>query len=620
MGSELQNTSKPESTNLMNGSRMRIKPSFYPAILFLAFFASHVRVASAADENAVAASQALNQLFRSYARESAPYFPLTASESGDHRYDSILANDLGDDYRAGLKRLCADYLKNLLTIDKSALNSQQRLSYDIFEHARRRCIESFEYPWHLMPVDQVGSSLPSRFPIMGAGKGIHPFKTVANYEDFLGRIDGFVAWMDTAISNMRIGVERGITRPRSVMLKVVPQLDAQIVTDLRASLFYDPVRNFPRDFDEETRRALSGKYLAAIEQKIVPAYRRLRDFIRDEYLPKCRTSYGLGDLPGGREMYLFAVRQSTTTDLTPQQIYNLGIVEVDRIKSEIDALRAEIEMNRDPTLTRYRNADDLLRGYGELRDSVIKALPRLFGRFPAADFEIRPIEAFREKSMPSSYVAASLDGSRPGVFYLNTSPVKNTGSAAVSRSLFLHEAVPGHHLQMALQRENSGLPAFRKFAWYIAFGEGWALYSESLGEELGVYQNRRDRLGMLYGELFRAARLVVDVGLHEKGWTRQQAIDYMLATVGGSQEGIEREVERYMAWPGQALGYKIGQLKIIEIRKKAEKTLGASFDIRAFHDELLKDGGMPLDILEAKMDRWIAAQSARGPYTPHLQR
>lgn len=596
--------------------RAPISLSVSVVILSSIFLASYPCAAQTADDRAVSASQALRTLFQSYAQESAPYFPLTASENGDHTYDGVLANDLSDDYRAGLKHLCATYRQKLQGIDRAALHGQERLSYDIFEHSRNRCIESFDYPWHLLPVNQVGSSLPSRFPIMGAGKGVHPFKTVRNYEDFLKRIDGFVAWMDTAMVNMRLGIERGITQPRDVMLKVIPQLEAHMVTDPRESLFYEPIKNLPQDFDVAIRQALTDKYLAAIEQKIVPAYRTLRDFIQDEYLPKCRTSYGFSDLPGGRDMYLFAVRQSTTTHLTPEQIYDLGLVEVQRIASEIKALRMEIRAAQDAELTRYHSVADLLHSYAQLRHAVRLALPQLFGRFPTADFEIRPIEAFREKSMPSSYVASSPDGTRLGVFYLNTAALKSGGSATISPSLFLHEAIPGHHLQQALQRENKALPIFRKFAWYNAFGEGWALYAEGLGQEMGIYQNRRERLGMLADELFRAARLVVDVGIHDRGWTRQQAIDYLLTTVGGPPERAEREVERYMAWPGQALGYKIGQLRILDMRQKAAKRLGAAFDIRAFHDELLQDGAMPLDILEAKMEQWIAAQSTHNPKAP----
>jgi uncharacterized protein (DUF885 family) len=273
------------------------------------------------------------------------------------------------------------------------------------------------------------------------------------------------------------------------------------------------------------------------------------------------------------------------------------------------ALQAQITAAGDPDLPRYGSPEALLAAYGSVRTSVEAALPTLFGRLPRSSFEIRAIEAFREQSMPSSYEAPSPDGSRIGVFYLNASDARDGRTAHVSRSLFLHEAVPGHHLQMTLQRENASLPDFIRFGWYTAYGEGWGLYAESLGDELGVYDNRRDRLDMLINEEFRAARLVVDVGIHEKGWTRQQAIDYL----PGPRGNAEREVERYMAWPGQALGYKIGQLKIRALRIKAQAALGPAFDVRAFHDELLGDGALPLSILEIKMDRWIDAQKSRRP-------
>jgi uncharacterized protein (DUF885 family) len=369
-------------------------------------------------------------------------------------------------------------------------------------------------------------------------------------------------------------------------------------------VYYEPIRNFPKEFDDATRNALTEKYVRAIATQIVPAYRRLRGFVNDDYLPRCRPTFGLTDLPGGRAMYAFAVRVGTTTSLTPDEIYALGEREVTRISGEIDRLNAEVAAAGDVPPARYATVDELLQAYVAFRASVEATLPTLFRRFPKAGFEIRPIEAFRERSMPSSYVPASPDGARPGIFYLNAAALREGHATAVSRNLFLHEAVPGHHLQMALQRENRGLPGFRRFSWYNAFGEGWALYAESLGTELGAYGNRHDRLGMLGAELFRAKRLVVDVGLHAKGWTREQAITYL----GGSREGAEREAERYMAWPGQALGYKLGQLTILGLRRKAETALGASFDLREFHDAVLEDGGMPLSVLEAKMERWIAGR------------
>jgi uncharacterized protein (DUF885 family) len=320
-------------------------------------------------------------------------------------------------------------------------------------------------------------------------------------------VDGFVTWIDTAIANMRTGIGRGITQPRDIMTKVVPQLDTQIV----------------------------------------PAYRRLRAFVHDEYLPRCRSTFGISDLAGGKALYAFAVRNGTTASLTADEIFALGEKEVARITAEISRLQAEIIAAGEAPPARYTSVNDLLRAYADFRASVDAALPALFRRFPKAGFEIRPIEAFRERSMPSSYVPASVDGVRPGVFYLNASPLSDGRPMGVSRSLFLHEAVPGHHLQLALQRENRRLPGFRRFSWYNAFGEGWALYAEGLGVELGAYGNRHDRLDMLWAELFRAKRLVVDVGLHAKGWTRAQAIEYL----GAPRDNSEREVDRYLAWPGR---------------------------------------------------------------------
>jgi uncharacterized protein (DUF885 family) len=546
----------------------------------------------------------LADLVRDYSREVTPYYPFTASEAGLRQYDRVLANSIGEEYRTGLAALCSRYLADVRRVETATLTDHERVTRDIFEYNLDTCLQRLRQPWHLLPVDQVGRSLPSEFAVIGAGKGSHPFKTPQNYEDFLGRVDGFVTWMDTAIVNMRAGMASGITQPRDVMVKVVPQLDAQIVTDPRTSVFYEPIRNFPKDFDAATRRALTDKYARAIQQQIVPAYRRLRTFVQDEYLPRCRSTVGVSALPGGEAMYAFAVRTGTTTDLGPDEIFALGEREVTRISREIARLDAEIVAGGDASLPRYANVDQLLGAYGEFRRTVEDKLPSVFGRFPKAGFEIRPIEAFRERSMPSSYVPASPDGSRPGIFYLNAAAVRDGRPASVSRNLFLHEAVPGHHLQMALQRENSTLPGFRRFAWYNAFGEGWALYAESLGVELGLYANRRDRVNMLGAELFRAKRLVVDVGVHAKGWTRERAITYL----GGARDDAEREAERYMAWPGQALGYKIGQLKILELRRRAEAKLGASFDLRAFHDAILEDGGMPLSVLEAKMERWITAR------------
>ena len=470
-----------------------------------------------------------------------------------------------------MKDLCTRHAATLRRIDPATLGEQDRLTYEILAHRLQSCLDGFRFDWYLLPVDHVGQRWPSRFPIIGAGRGSHPFKTPQNYEDFLGRIDGFVAWMDTAIANMRVGVgarlhaaapRHGEARPAArradrgrsegePLLRAHPQRPGRRSTR-------PPARRWRRS----TRRR-SATRSSRPTGACAPSCRR-------STCRQCRTSYGWSDLPGGREGYRLAVRWSTTTELTPDEIFEIGLAEVKRITAEIDALRAEIDAAGEPEPMRFRSLDSLLAGYARLQTTVDAAMPRLFGRFPKTAVEVRPVEPFRERTLPSSYEAGAPDGSRPGVFYLNAGDVRRGGTAPVFRNLYLHEAVPGHHFQIALQRENPALPGFRRFAWYTAFGEGWALYAESLGSELGAYTSRRDRLGMLGGELFRARRLVVDVGLHAKGWSRDQALTYL----GGRSPNTELEVDRYMVWPGQALGYKIGQLRILGLRRKAEAALG----------------------------------------------
>jgi len=461
------------------------------------------------------------------------------------------------------------------------------------------------------------NSMPVDFPIIGSGTGLHPFKSVTDYDNFLKRIDRFSVWVDTAIANMRKGVEVGIVQPRVVIEKTLPQLDAMIVAEPKQSVFFQPILQMPQNFSESDKARLAFAYSQAIEQRIVPAYRRLRNFVQEEYLPKTRVTYGLSNLPDGVAWYEQAVRTQTTTSLTPEEIYQLGTQEILRIKQEMERIRTESGLQGNlQEFSRYlakkaapgfTNRDELIKGYEAIRQKVTPQLTKLFGHLPKATFEIRTVEQFREKSSPSQYQPASPDGSRPGIFYVNASAIEINPRRA-SESLFLHEALPGHHFQISLQREQERLPRFRRFGNYNAFAEGWALYAESLGPELGLYNDPSQYFGRLNSELFRATRLVVDVGLHRKNWSRDQALKFMRGTTGASEAGASLEIDRYIAWPAQALSYKIGQLKISAIRSKAERALGTKFDIRAFHDEILKDGAMQLDLLERKMDVWIASQ------------
>jgi len=403
-----------------------------------------------------------------------------------------------------------------------------------------------------------------------------------------------------------------------LMVKVLPRLDALIATDPSKTLFYKPVSNLPADFSAEDKARITAQYTALISQQLVPAYTGLRDFIRDEYLPKTRSTVGIGALPDGAAWYAHLAKSQTTTNLTPAQIHQIGLDEVARIHTAMRKTIKELKFKGDlKAFFKFLDSDkrfifkteaDLLAHYENLRKKVDPGAAKLFALQPKAGFEIRPVEAYRNKSAAGgSYQSPSEDGTRPGIFYVNTYdlPSRKIWDA---EDLYLHEAIPGHHFQIALQQELTDLPKFRRFGGATSYVEGWGLYAESLGKELGVYQAPYDYFGYLQNELWRAIRLVVDTGLHDKGWTRKQVISYMLKNSAQSETQAISEAERYMAIPGQALAYKIGELKIKELRLRAEKALGPKFDIREFHREVLKDGSVPLDVLEGKIDRWIAAQ------------
>jgi uncharacterized protein (DUF885 family) len=378
----------------------------------------------------------------------------------------------------------------------------------------------------------------------------------------------------------------------------------------------------PESFPAADRERLTAAYRAAIVGEVLPAYRRLRDFVRDEYLPRCRDTAGYAALPDGRAWYAHRVKASTTTDLTPDQIHEIGLREVARIRSDMEAVKAQVGfqgdlaaffkwLREDPRFY-YASADDLLAGFRELQKKVNALLPREFDVFPRADYEVRAVEAFRAKSMAGGeYMPGTPDGKRPGVFYVNTYNLKAQPKYGME-TLSLHEASPGHHFQISIAQEVTDLPKFRRFNGYVAYAEGWALYSESIGKELGMFTDPFQYYGRLSDELLRAMRLVVDTGIHAKGWTRDEAIRYMRETSSMAESDVVAEVERYIAVPAQALGYKVGQLAITELRHEAERALGPRFDVKAFHRQVLVDGALPLDVLRTKIREWVAAEKARG--------
>jgi len=543
--------------------------------------------------------------------------PIYATSIGEDQYNDQYANSIGPQYRAASHDLDVEFLSRLDAIDHSELTAQDQLSFDMFKLRLEMSLAGEQFPTHLAPMNQFRSATSS-FVRLGSGSGLHPFDSVKDYEDFLGRVDGFVVYIDQSIANMKEGIQLGITQPKVLMQKFVPQVKSQLVDSAEESGFYTPILNMPESFSESDRERLTLAYKDAIETKIVPAYARIDNFMGDEYLAAARESVGLLDLPGGDAWYAHNVRQITTTDLTPDEIHQIGLDEVARIQNEMRGVMEEVGFDgslaeffefvyADPRFF-FDEPEQLIQRYRDMSALIEGLAPKLFEVFPKTPFEVRRVEPYREASASKgSYQSGSADGSRAGIFYANA---YNVGVRPKwdMQSLFLHEAIPGHHFQISLQQENEELPRFRRFSGFTAYTEGWGLYAESLGKELGVYTDPMDYFGSLNAELWRSIRLVTDTGIHSKGWTRQQVLDYMYANSAVSETRAVSEAERFMAIPGQALAYKIGMLKIREIRTDAESRLGDNFDVRAFHTAVLEDGPMPLSMLQTKIDGWVNAQ------------
>lgn len=559
--------------------------------------------------------ESFDKFVERYYEEYLKLNPLEATQIGDPRYNDRLPNDVTEGYRDQLRDFYQRYQDSLKTFDRSALEEQQRISFDILSHETGLRRALLKYPNNLMPVHQFwGMTLT--IPQLGSGESFQPFNSVKDYDDFLQRIDGFSVWMDSAIANMKKGLVLGYTFPKILMERVLPQAKDMMVTDVKTSIFYKPVLHFPDSIGESAQARLKEAYTEAIREKIVPAYAKLYTFLKEEYIPRTRTSAGISAIPNGEAYYRDLIRYWTTTDLTPDSIFALGKSEVARIREDMDRVKAEVGfkgelksfftyVQEDRKFMPFKTDGEVIGAFRAIARKIQPKLDTLFDMKPRTAFEIRQTEEFREMSASAEYMPGTPDGSRPGIFYV---PVIEPDKYNVSsmESLFLHEAIPGHHYQISLQMENEALPRFRKTLWYGAYGEGWALYAESLGKELGLYTDPIQYFGHLGEEMHRAIRLVVDVGLHTKGWTREQAIAYMRDNEPISEQSAVAEIERYMAIPGQALSYKIGQLKILGLRHLAEAQLGRRFDIGLFHDEVLKYGNLPLDILEAKVRAWIA--------------
>nr|WP_295923649.1 DUF885 domain-containing protein [uncultured Dyadobacter sp.] len=559
----------------------------------------------------------IQEVFERYYEERAPLYPLEATMNGDNRYNDLMSDDLT---QAGKSKAAAFYKKyqdELAGYDREKLTGEERVSWDLLQWECSINLEGLKFPTELMPVNQIFST-HLMIGQMASGGSVQPFKTVKDYENWLKRADGFVVWCDTAVVNMRKGIKTGYVLPTSLIKKVIPQLADMDHGPVKDHLFYSPAKNFPKDFSSEDKARLEKEYTAMVESKIIPAFRKMHVFMEKEYLPAGRSTNGFDALPNGKALYDYYIKYYTTTEMTADEIHQLGLSEVARISAEMEKVKTQVgyqgdlksffsDVRTNPKLMPFTKPEQVITHFNEIHERMKPHLKKLFELTPKTPFEVRRTEAFREASASAEYNPGLPDGSRPGVFYVPV-PDAKAYNVVSDESLFLHEAIPGHHYQISPQQENKALPEFRRNLWYSAYGEGWALYSESLGKELGLYTDPYQYFGMLSAEMHRAIRLVVDTGIHSKGWTREQAIQYSLDHEAESEESITAEIERYMAGAGQAVSYKIGQLKIRELRSKAEKEMGSRFDIREFHKLVLESGCVTLKLLEEKLNAWVASK------------
>jgi uncharacterized protein (DUF885 family) len=544
--------------------------------------------------------------------------PLEALQRGDARYAAQFPRLFSPEYDQASRANIESELAALRAIDRSRLSREEQISYDVFKWQREinlKAVQADLLPLTaLRPISHNG--IHTSFPQFSSGDGAAPFATLADYENNLKRIDGFVAALDRSILRMREGMAAGITNPKLLMANAADQLDLLIGEGVEGSTFYRPVTRFPPAIGAPDQARLKVAYAETVRAKLIPAFTRLRDFIRNDYMPVAREGVGLSHMKGGDRLYAHLIERHTTTRMPAAEIHRLGLAEVKRLQADLQQVKREIgftgsdkelfdHIRTDPKF-KVDDKQELIDGYYRIGRVVDANLPKLFRTIPKARLEVRPVPPLTEKGAAGgSYEAGTLDGKRPGIFFFNSYDLPSRTTPGME-TLYLHEGAPGHHFQIMLARENESLPAFQRFGGNTAFVEGWALYAQDLGPALGVYKDPYQRFGYLDSELFRAVRLVIDTGIHAKGWTRDQAIQYMLDNTSRGRSNTIAEVERYIAGPGQALAYKIGQLKIRGLKTRAEKALGPRFDIRAFHEQVLMSGALPLTVLEAKIDRWIA--------------
>ncbi|QJD99737.1 DUF885 domain-containing protein [Massilia forsythiae] len=563
---------------------------------------------------ASAAAQQLNRLGDEYWDAQARFNPIAASEAGDPRFSDQIGMAIDPKVRARQFALYKEFVKRLHAIPREGLSQRDRTSWDILDFDLASTLRFEAFPEHLLPLDQM-ESIPVDLANYASGQGAQPLATPKDYQAYLRRLEQLGPWIDQAIADMREGVKRGVTLPKAVMTSALPQFKQLVAASAEDSIYYTPVKHFPGAFTAADKARLGAAYRNTIGNKVNPAIKRLADFLEHEYLPACRTSTGWSALPQGMDWYLARVASQTTTSLQPEQIHQIGLEEVARIQGEYARIGPQMGytgpaaglptwVSEQAKYKPFKTEGEIVDVFRKLNTTLNAKLPALFSLRPKTPLDIRLEPELTRATASDHYTPPAVDGSRPGVFWSVVNDPAQYGDTGMV-TLFLHEGQPGHHFHIALTQE-LGLPTFRKFYFNNAFTEGWALYAETLGKEMGLFDKPEDYFGHLNDEMLRAVRLVVDTGMHAKGWTREQSIQYMRTTLGYPEATGRSETERYMAWPGQALGYKVGALKIQELRRRAEAALGPKFSLPKFHEIVLGEGTLPLALLEKKVDRWIA--------------
>ncbi|SDM02968.1 DUF885 domain-containing protein [Chryseobacterium taihuense] len=562
----------------------------------------------------------IDSIASKYYEQYLKLYPLEATSQGDLRYNDQLPVNIDKDFIAGEIAFYNSVLNQLRNVDYNSLSDDDKIVYDVLDFTLNDKIEAFAYHPEYIPFTQFGG-LPLNFPLYGSGQGSQPFNTEKDYEDWLKRMEKFPDWMNAATENFREGINNKMVLPKKLVVKMIPQMRSEeiVTTDMEKNIFYGPINNFPKSFNKEKKDRLTKLYKESILKNIIPAYQKMGDFLEKEYLPKARETDGYNSLPNGANIYAFYAKSWTTTNKSPEEINKIGLGQVAMLRAEMEKVKQQVGFNgtleqfitsvkTDPKAMPYKTSKEVLDGFNGILAKITPKLKTMFSVTPKTKFEIRQTEKFREASASAEYIQGTPDGQRPGIFYMPLPDPAKFNVTSGMESLFLHEAIPGHHYQVSLQQENTKLPKFMRFGWFGAYGEGWAHYCETLGPEFGLYTDPYQKMGYLSDQMLRAVRLVVDTGIHTGQMSREEAITYFLNNIAYDQAGATAEVERYMAMPGQALGYKIGSLRIRELREKYQKELGKKFSLAKFHDEILNQGCLPLDVLNRKMALWAKKQ------------